>query len=114
MTSVIVINTERRAARRAPAHLFCNQYIDGTPFLGEALELSMSGALVRRVMGPEVERACYALELGLAGDPERRVMLVASPVWRVGAYEAVKFVAQSLGDRLKLASLIGALGPVAA
>jgi hypothetical protein len=108
------MNVERRTARRATAHLFCNQYIDGTPFLGEALELSMSGALVRRVMGPEVERACYALELGLAGDAERRVMLVASPVWRVGAYEAVKFVAQSLGDRLKLASLIGALGPVAA
>jgi hypothetical protein len=108
------MNVERRAARRAPAHLFCNQYIDGTPFLGEALELSMTGALVRRVLGPEVERACYTFELGLASDPDKRVLLCASPVWRVGPYEAVRFVAQSIGDKLKLASLLGALGPTPA
>lgn len=98
---------ERRAARRTPARLFCNQYIDGTPILGEAVELSMSGALLRRVNGPDVDRACYAIEVGLG---ERRVWLCATPVWRHGEYEAVRFVGQAPHDRLQLADLVKSCG----
>ena len=94
---------ERRTARRAAARLFCNQYIDGTPLLGEALELSMTGALLRRINGPDVDRACYAIEMGHQTD---RVWLCATPVWRRGEYEAVRFIGQAPHDRLRLAHLV--------
>ncbi|MFO0556295.1 MAG: hypothetical protein U0271_48410 [Polyangiaceae bacterium] len=94
-------------ARRTRVQMFCNQYIDGAPFLTETLELSMSGALVRRVLSPNLDRACYALELGLVDQPEDRVWLCASPVWRMGAFEAMRFVAQTPADRLRLAHLLG-------
>ncbi|NUP11011.1 MAG: hypothetical protein HOW73_33610 [Polyangiaceae bacterium] len=98
---------DRRSSRRSKVGLFCNQYIDGFPHLTEALELSMTGALVRRVLGPDVDRACYALELGDGGDS---VWLCATPVWRQGPFEAVRFVAQSLSDKLRLADVLGAYG----
>lgn len=93
--------------------MFFNQYIDGFPYLGEVLELSMTGALVRRVLGPELDRACYALELGGSdkAPASERLWLCAAPVWRQGAFEAVRFVAQSLSDKLRLASLLGELSP---
>jgi hypothetical protein len=100
---------ERRSGRRARVSLFLNQYIDGAPHLAEAVELSMSGALVRRVIGPEIDRASYALELAAPGRETERVWLCASPIWRIGAFEAVRFVAQGAADRLKLANLIGAV-----
>ena len=106
------MDTERRSARRAPIHLFCNQYIDGSPCLSEALEMSMTGALVRRVFGPAVDRATYALEIAPASSREGRVWLCATPVWRVGAYEALRFVAQSETDRLKLANLLHEVAPL--
>jgi hypothetical protein len=91
--------------------MFCNQYIDGTPFLSEALELSMSGALVRRILGPDTARACYALEVGVPEQADERVWICATPIWRVGAFEALKFVAQSAADKLRLASLLGTVAP---
>jgi len=100
---------ERRSSRRKSVHLFCNQYIDGTPVLGETLEISMSGALVRRILGPDVDRACYALEVGLPEQPHERVFLCAAPIWRSGGFEAVRFVAQTLGDKLRLADLLRSL-----
>ena len=105
------MDTDRRSSRRTRVGLFCNQYIDGFPYLSEALEVSMTGALVRRVLGPEVDRACYALELGAeraeGADP---VWLCATPVWRQGPFEAVRFVAQTLSDKLRLANLLGSYG----
>lgn len=106
------MDTDRRSSRRTHVGLFCNQYIDGFPYLTEALEMSMSGALVRRVLGPEVDRACYALELGASEgttdvDP---VWVCATPVWRHGPFEAVQFVAQTLADKLRLANLLGTFG----
>ncbi len=100
---------DRRSSRRKSVHLFCNQYIDGAPVLGEALEISMSGALVRRVLGPDVDRACYALEVGLPSQPHERVFLCAAPIWRSGSFEAVRFVAQTPGDRLRLSDLLRSL-----
>jgi len=103
------MRTERRTAPRSNARLLCNQYIDGTPHLGEALELSVSGALVRRVIGTSEERACYALELGTPDKPEERVFVCATSVWREGDLEALRFVAQSDRDRARLAALLRSL-----
>jgi hypothetical protein len=102
------IAVDRRAATRSPVQIFLNKYVDGVPHLCEALELSMTGLLVRRVHEPESERACYALEIsGIAGSkPDERVWLCATPVWRSGRYEALGFVGQSHVDRLRLASLL--------
>lgn len=106
------MDTERRSARRAPIHLFCNQYIDGDPCLSEAMELSMTGMLVRRVLGPTSDRATYAVEIATPESREGRVWLCASPVWRVGTYEALRFVGQSETDRLKLANLLYDVAPL--
>jgi hypothetical protein len=97
---------ERRIARRTRVQILCNQYVDGVPFLGEALELSMNGALLRRVLAPDCPRATYAIEIGLPNTLEGRIWVCATPVWRVGDYEAVHFVAQSATDKLRLASLL--------
>lgn len=109
VATVLGMDLERRSAPRQPVKLFCNQYIDGAPTLGDALELSMTGALLRRVLGPESDRASYALELGLSDRPEERVWLCATPVWRSGSIEAVRFVAQTPGDKLRLSHLLGRL-----
>lgn len=105
-------NIERRSARRASLRLFCNQYIDGAPCLSEAVELSMTGALIRRVLGPTHDRASYAIEIGGVAGHEGRVWICAAPVWRLGNYEAVRFIAQSETDRLRLASLIRQAAPL--
>src|SRR5262245_15960625 len=83
-----------RPARPTPAHLYFNKYIDGVPHLCEALEISMTGMLVRRLHEPERDLACYAVELapepdtrdavatdGDRPEPAERVWLCASPVW---------------------------------
>lgn len=106
------MDLDRRSSRRSRVSFFCNQYIDGFPYLSEALEMSMSGALIRRVLGPELDSATYALEIGGSseeGEPAG-VWVCATPIWRHGPFEAVQFVAQSLTDRLKLANLLGQTG----
>jgi hypothetical protein len=103
---------ERRTGRRARINLFCNQYIDGTPCLSEALELSMSGALVRRVLGPGLDRASYAIEISEPRTAEGSVWICAAPVWRIGNYEALRFVSQSETDRLRLADLLSSVAPL--
>jgi hypothetical protein len=95
---------ERRIAPRNRVDILANQYMDGTPHLADVLELSMTGALVRRVGMPDAERAGYALELaGPAGDP---MWLCAASVWRHGEFEALRFVETSAMDRLLLADLL--------
>lgn len=74
--------------------------------------MSMSGLLVRRVLGPSLDRATYAIEIASAQSRDGRVWLCATPVWRVGAYEALKFVSQSETDRLKLANLLYDVAPL--
>lgn len=104
------METDRRSARRKVVNLFCNQYIDGMPSLAETIELSMTGALVRRVLGPGHDRSTYAFEIPIPGS-DTRVWLVAVPVWRLGTYEAVRFVMQSGADRLRLATLLDQAAP---
>src|SRR5262245_55581700 len=102
-----MMDFDRRASRRSKVGIFCNQYIDGFPYLSEALEMSMSGALVRRVLAPDCDRASYAFELEGESDA---VWICAAPVWRQGPFEAVRFVAHSLSDKLRLADLLGRFG----
>lgn len=98
------MSPERRRAPRTPALRFANQYIDGVPHLADLLELSMTGALLRRVHAPDEDRAGYAIEL-LAEDGEP-MWLCASSVWRHGDFEAVRFVETSSVDRLRLAGVL--------
>jgi hypothetical protein len=97
----LFMHTERRAAPRRSARVYFNKYIDGQPHLCEALEMSTSGMLVRRVGEPDAPRACYAVELapGPLDHGDERIWLCASPVWRQGDLEALAFVAQSDRDR---------------
>jgi hypothetical protein len=109
------METERRAAPRRSAHVYFNKYIDGHPYLCEAVELSASGMLVRRVNEPDAPRACYALELaaGPLGPGDERIWLCASPVWSAGELEALEFVAQSARDRELLEGLMSAVAAAA-
>ncbi len=102
------METERRAAPRRSARVYLNKYIDGHPYLCEALSLSATGMLIRRVAEPDAPRACYALELapGPLEPGEERIWLCASPVWSAGDFEALRFVAQSDRDRTLLEGLM--------
>jgi len=103
------MHSERRVSPRAPVQLLFNKYVDGVPYLWELLEVSMSGALIRCVGGPDAPRASYAIEVAPQdrdGASDKCVWLCATPVWRSGRYEALEFVGQSTMDRLKLANLI--------
>jgi hypothetical protein len=98
------MSSERRIAPRARVDLLVNQYIDGVPHVADVLELSMTGALVRRVGGPDADRAGYAVQL--AGDDCDPMWICAASVWRQGEFEALRFVEASLMDRLKLAAVL--------
>jgi hypothetical protein len=95
--------SERRA-KRTRVDLLANQYIDGVPHLADVLELSMTGALVRRVHAPDEDRAGYALEV--AGEGRDPIWLCASSVWRVGEFEAIRFVEMAAVDKLRLAGVL--------
>jgi len=116
---------DRRAAPRSPAHVYFNKYMDGVPHRCEALEISMSGMLVRNGHGPIPARACYAIELmhpdavdddhvDESSSTPQSVWLIATPVWTRGSFQALSFVSRSRLDRLRLADLITTLrGPAA-
>jgi hypothetical protein len=102
------MHNERRAAPRRAAHVYFNKYIDGQPYLCEAVEMSATGMLVRRVAEPDTSRACYALEIaaGPMTPGDARIWLCAAPVWQQGDIEALRFVAHSDRDRDALLDLI--------
>lgn len=88
--------------------MYVNKYIDGHPYLCEAVEISSTGMLVRRVHEPDAPRAAYAFEMapGPLSDGEARVWLCASSVWQNDELEAVSFVGQSERDRELVQALI--------
>ena len=101
------MDIERRISSRAPVHLYFNKYIDGHPHLCEAVELSMTGMLVRRIHEPDASRACYAVEIASPElETKGRLWMCASPVWQQGQFEALSFVGQSHFDRMRLADLL--------
>ncbi len=102
------METERRAAPRSPARVYFNKYIDGRPHLCEAVELSSTGLLARRIHEPDAPRAAYAVELasGPLEGGEERVWLCASPVWSDGELEALRFIECSDRDRALVEGLI--------
>src|SRR6185312_3755600 len=102
------MNAERRAAPRSPARVLFNQYVDGQPHLREAVELSTTGLLARRVHGPETPREAYLLEMapGPLQPGEERAWVCASPVWSEGDYEALSFVECSDEDRALIEAMM--------
>jgi hypothetical protein len=98
------MRTERRAAPRTSTRVYFNKYIDGRPHLCEAVELSSTGMLARRIHEPDAPRAAYAVELapGPLEPGEERVWLCACPVWSDGELEALRFVECSDRDRALL------------
>jgi hypothetical protein len=102
------MSTERRAAPRRNVEVYFNKYIDGQPFICEALELSETGMLARKIHEPDAPRACYAVELAGGGGEsgDERMWLCAAPVWTDGRVEALGFVGQSERDKARLAEMI--------
>ena len=101
--------SERRAAPRRCVDVYFNKYIDGQPFVCEAIELSTTGMLVRKIHEPDAPRACYAVEIAsMSEGGEERIWLCATPVWTDGRVEALGFVGQSDRDRERLARLLDA------
>jgi hypothetical protein len=101
---------ELRAAPRSSVRIFANEYIDRVPCLCEVLELSQTGMLVRRLLGPESELATYAIELGREdGVGADRMWLCAASVWKSDALEALAFVGHSDTDRKRLGDLLASL-----
>ncbi len=102
------MNVERRAAPRSPTRVYFNKYIDGQPHLCEAVELSTTGMLARRIHEPDAPRAAYAVELadGPLAEGNPRVWLCASPVWSAGELSALRFVECSDQDRALIEGLI--------
>jgi hypothetical protein len=105
------METERRAAPRSSARVYFNKYIDGHPHLCEAVELSATGMLARRIHAPDAPRAAYAVEIapGPLAEGEPRIWLCASPVWSAGELEALRFVECSDRDRGLVADLLARL-----
>jgi hypothetical protein len=103
---------DRRAAPRTEARIYFNKYIDGHPHLCEAVELSMTGMLVRRVLEPDAQRAAYAVEIapGPLEHGGERVWLCATPVWSAGDLEALRFVECSDKDRALLDAMLARIG----
>ncbi len=106
------METERRSAARSPASIYFNKYIDGHPHLCEAIELSATGMLVRRVHEPDGSRACYAIEIAPGSEGEG-LWLCATPVWSSGPFEALGFVGQSPTDTARIEALIAGLATAA-
>lgn len=104
------MENERRRAPRAPARVYFNKYIDGRPHVAEALALSATGMLARRVHEPDALRAAYAVEIALPdATVGERVWMCASPVWRSDDREALVFVESSARDRALLERLLARL-----
>jgi hypothetical protein len=102
------MNVERRAAPRSPARVLFNRYVDGQPHLCEAVELSTTGMLARRVHAPEPPRDTYLLEMapGPLQPGKERAWVCATPVWQKGEYEALSFVECSDRDRELIESMV--------
>jgi hypothetical protein len=102
------MNVERRAAPRSPARVLFNRYVDGQPQICEAVEMSTTGMLARRVHAPAPPRDAYLLEM--AGGPlqpgEERAWVCAMPVWSAGEYEALCFVECSERDRELIEAMV--------
>jgi len=88
--------------------VYFNKYIDGHPYLCEAVEMSSTGMLVRRVREPDAPRAAYALELasGPLSAGESRVWLLREPGVATRELEALAFVGQSAHDTARIEEII--------
>lgn len=91
---------ERRDDTRRPVDLMFNKYIDGRPYLCQALNICVGGLLARTFCEPERQPESFAVELRLPGQ-DHSTWLWARSVRRDETGQALAFMA--LGDRDKAA-----------
>ena len=100
---------ERRRAPRLRADILVNKFIDGWPHLTRLVEISAVGAVLEKLLEPEIERDLYPLELSLpAALGGTRLWLWAKPVWSEAGRTAVRFVGLDPVDRATLNRLAAA------
>jgi hypothetical protein len=96
---IVLSALERRHGIRMPSHFHVTTHCDGRRQYCLGLDLSPSGALVRRssfAPAPLVQR----LEIELGG---RLVLGAARTVWSRGELQALRFVGMADVDRLEIA-----------
>jgi PilZ domain len=98
-------NDRRKMPRAALTGILFNKYIDGFPFMGELLDLSETGARVRRIHEPDPVRASYPVEIELPGIPER-LWLWARTVRTDDKEQALRFVAVDAASKTSLAAIV--------
>lgn len=89
---------ERRHAHRAPVNTLVNKYIDGFPYVCEALDLSAGGMLIRRIWEPERDKDFFPLELALP-NARAGMWIWTRTVWTRGETQALRFVWMDEADR---------------
>jgi len=93
--------TERRKNQRQPMDLFFNKYLDGFPFLGRAVDLSLDGLLSVAYTEPEIDPASFPLELRLPGQTQS-LWVWGRVARRSGRQHAIQFLRMSPRDRRRL------------
>lgn len=97
---------ERRSSPRARLEsLYCNKHTDGMAYLAEIVDVSPRGLLLRTTLEPSSERASFAIELEVPGNPTK-LWLWARTVRREGDLHAVELVGTELFDRACLEQLV--------
>jgi hypothetical protein len=95
----------RKMPRAALTGILFNKYIDGFPFTGELLDLSETGARVRRIHEPDLVRESYPVEIELPGIPER-LWLWARTVWTDDKEQALRFIAVDGASKASIAAIV--------
>ena len=100
----------RGGARALFGTVLLNKYIDGTPHIAALIDLSPNGMLVQKLLEPEIDRAFYAIELGipwrLTGTNDERLWIWTQRVRDLGNRQALRFVGLSASDRDQIEEIV--------
>ncbi len=92
-------STDRRRGQRIRTNFRVTTYINGRPHECSGVDLSTTGALVRRT-NPRETPLVQHVELGIGA---RRIRGAARTVWADGDLQALRFVGLTDVDRLEIA-----------
>lgn len=96
---IYVKSSDRRAGNRMNTHFHITTFIDGRPFPCHGVDLSTTGALVRRRSGRRAPLVQHVeLDIG-----DRLIRGAARTVWSNGELQALRFVGLTDVDRLEIA-----------
>jgi hypothetical protein len=98
---------ERRFGMRGQVDMPVIQYVDGYPHECRVIDISPRGLVLQRSkkLAQRPARFTYWIELLLEGG-ERRIHVVARPVWTSGRFQAMRYVEVNEADRLEIAELL--------